>query len=161
LLKAQFLLHLSELIRSHRHDWSFLKVVLRRWRGRSPFESGGFPRIGWRRLSVSPRPNQIAQREHVTHSKNRSACARQNVPNLELFEIDRIPSRHSKIAHDVLRKECQYKSDENDQSREPRQTFRIHLAANLRPPVVHSSEISEHRSTDHDEVKMSDDEICI
>jgi len=60
-----------------------------------------------------------------------------------------------------LREKREVKSDEYDQSTQPRPSFRVEAAGYLWPPVVDSAEIGHHGSADHDVVEVSDDKVGV
>src|SRR5437868_14227717 len=72
-----------------------------------------------------------------------------------------IAAWHSHVTEYELRRECQIKSDEDYEGGKTSPTFRIHAAADLGPPIVQATKISQQRSADHDVGKMRTDEIGV
>src|SRR3984957_2389543 len=81
--------------------------------------------------------------------------------NLELFGIRSISPRHSFAAGDKLDEERDVEPNENDDGGDLPDALVIHLAEDLRPPVVHSAEEREERAAHHYIVEVGDDEIGV
>src|SRR6185369_1977664 len=69
--------------------------------------------------------------------------------------------RHSHVAQDELREECQVESEEHDHGCQTAEGFGIHTSGNFGPPEMHSAEISHNRAADHDVVEVGDDEVSV
>src|SRR5271154_616493 len=72
-----------------------------------------------------------------------------------------IAARHSQVAENKLREECEVETYEQNYGRNARQKFRIHSAGDLGPPEVQSAHVAHHRAADHDVVKMGDHEVGV
>src|SRR5262245_1146733 len=72
-----------------------------------------------------------------------------------------IAARHPHVAENKLRKEGQVKSDENNQRCKSRPAFGVPPSGHLRPPEMNATEITHHRSPNHDVMKVGDHEIRI
>src|SRR5678816_3400182 len=72
-----------------------------------------------------------------------------------------ISARHAKITGNKLWEERQIKSDENNKRRKSSPAIGIHSTANLGPPVVQTTQITKHSSTNHDVVEVGYDKVCV
>src|ERR1035441_1240798 len=86
---------------------------------------------------------------------------RQHVQHLKLGRILPVAARHADVAENELGEEGQVEADEHEQRRKFCPAFRIHAAADLRPPEMHASEIPHQDTTYHDVVEVGDHKVGI
>ena len=70
-------------------------------------------------------------------------------------------SRHAEIAKDKLRKESKVEADEDDARRDAGPDLRIKAAGDFGPPVMEAAQIPHDSATDHDVMKVGNDEVGI
>src|SRR6516225_1352081 len=121
------------------HD-GLLGEIKRGWRGLDrPLQTGGAPRVVGRGFAVSHRPQEIHHRQKITDRENGRASSRKHVEHLILRRILPVTARHTEIAEDKLREECQIESDKYDQRCQAGPSFGIEPAGNLGPPEMHAT----------------------
>src|SRR5215210_6213265 len=72
-----------------------------------------------------------------------------------------VSARHAEVTDQELREERQVEADEYQAGGELGPPLRVKLPGDLRPPVVHPSEVAHDRATDHDVVEVRNDEVGI
>src|SRR6185437_13908894 len=141
------------------HDWNLGEVFGQRRRLYLPLQARRLPGIVAGNFPVLQRPRQIEHWQQVADAEDGSTCGREHIQHLEICRIRCIAARHSKIAKNKLRKECDDEPNEGDDGGCFGNAFRIHAAGNLGPPEMHSSQVGHQHSAHHNKVEMRHDEV--
>ena len=80
---------------------------------------------------------------------------------LELREVVVVAARHAARAQHELREERDVEADEHEEPADARPALVVHLAGELRPPVVEAADEAHHGAADHDVVEVRHDEVRV
>ena len=141
------------------HHGRLREILGRRRRRGFPLQPLRTPRVRLGDRTVAHRPDQVNQRNDVSHAQDRRSGRRHHVQHLELRGIERVPARHAEIPEDELREKREIEADENNRRCERRPAIRILSSGNFRPPEVDAAEIAHHRAAHHDVVKVGHDKV--
>src|SRR6185437_3038343 len=136
-----------------------LEILLGRRRAGAPLQSGRTPGIVRSARAAAHRPDQIEQRQYVTECEHAGAGGGELIEDLELRRVVVISARHAREPEHELWVEGQIEADEDQPGGDARPALRVHAPDDLRPPEMQAAEIGHDGATDHDVVKVRDDEI--
>src|SRR5258707_2087721 len=138
-----------------------IEIFSDRRRGRLPFEASAGPRVGTGYFTVAHGPSEINHRQQVAEREDGSSGSGHHIEHLKFRRIAGVAARHAQIAKNKLREKCEIEAQKQSNRSDAGQKFRIQLASNFGPPVVQTADVTHHRASNHDVVKVGDDEISV